>query len=43
MTLMFNKIVAMKIVEKEIRRLRFELFVSVVAAIVAMACLVYVV
>ena len=42
MTLMFNKIVAMKIVEREIRRLRFELFVSVMAAIAAMSCLVYI-
>ncbi len=39
---MFNKIVAMKIVEKEIRKLRIELFVSILAAVAAMSCLVYI-
>ena len=32
----------MKIGEREIRRLRVELFVSILATIAAMACLVYI-
>jgi hypothetical protein len=32
----------MKIVEREIRKLRIELFVSILATLVAMACLVYI-
>ena len=39
---MLYKTLAMKIVEKEFRKLRIELFVSILATLAAMACLVYI-